>query len=272
MTAPRDGGTRPPRAAPRLPGPRLPGLLLLLLGLTAGGAGRAEESDVPWSYSGDRGPGHWAELTPGFAACASGRLQSPIDIRGVQPAAYTPLSFHYRAQALETVNDGREVYLLCQRGSELRIRGESFALGEIHFHVPGEHRINGVAAAAEMHLLHRDAQGRPLVAAVPIEPGPRGNATLARIVERLPLLPGERVRYRQVGINPLFVLPTDRSYFAYTGSLATPPCSEPVSWILLAEPVALEPALLGRLARAVGPNARPVQPLNGRPIYAHRQH
>ena len=104
---------------------------------------------------------------------------------------------------------------------------------------------------------------------MPIHPGPHGNATLSRIVERLPLLAGEHVYYRQLGINPLFLLPSGRSYFAYSGSLTQPPCSEPVSWILLAEPVELEPELLARLARATGANARPVQPLNGRPVYAY---
>jgi carbonic anhydrase len=233
---------------------------------------RAEDGRIDWSYSGDKGPEHWAELAPDFGICARGQFQSPIDIRGANPLPYVPLAFHYSSQALEAVNDGRGVYLLSKPGSELRIRGEPYALAEIHFHVPGEHRVEGAGAAAEIQLVHRDGEGRQIVVVVPVRPGDRGNTTLARIVERLPLLPGERVFYRQVGINPLFVLPTDRSYFSYTGSLATPPCSEPVAWILLAQSVELRPDLMGRLARATGQNARPIQPLNGRPVYAFPQH
>jgi carbonic anhydrase len=245
--------------------------LLLVAGLAGPGA-LAEDGQIPWSYEGDRGPEHWAELAPGLAICAQGQLQSPIDIRSAQRLPYVPLAFQYRSQVLEAVNDGLGVYLPIPPGSELHIRGESFPLREIHFHVPGEHRINGVGAAAEIHLVHEAGEGSQLVVVVPVSPGGRGNATLGRIVERLPLLPGEQVHYRQVGINPLFVLPTNRTYFSYTGSLATPPCSEPVSWILLADSVELAPELLARLVQAAGRNARPVQPLNGRPVYVQVQH
>ncbi len=244
----------------------------LLLARVAAPGVRAEDGRRDWSYTGDTGPAHWAELAPGLEICARGRLQSPIDIRGADRLPYVPLAFHYRSQTMEALNDGRGVYLLSQPGSELRIRGEPYRLAEIRFHVPGEHRVEGAGAAAEIQLVHLDGEGRQIVVVIPVRPGDRGNTTLARIVERLPLRPGERVSYRQVGINPLFILPTDRSYFSYTGSLATPPCSEPVSWILLAHSVELDSGLLDRLARATGRNARPVQPLNGRPVYAYPQH
>lgn len=243
---------------------------LAALVLTVAGAVRAAEGETtPWSYAGVTGPEHWSALSPEFRLCAQGRLQSPIDIRGAAELPYVPLAFQYRSQPLEAINDGRGVYLPIPPGSTLNIRGETHALGEIHFHVPGEHRLDGETAAAEIHLMHRSAQGGAISVAVPIRAGHPGNATLARIVERLPLSAGEQVYYRQVGINPLFVLPTRRSYFAYSGSLTQPPCSEPVSWILLAQPVDLEPDLLARLTRATGTNARPVQPLNERPVYAY---
>ena len=245
---------------------------VLLLVQAAGAGVHAEDGRIDWSYSGAKGPEHWAELAPGLEVCAQGRLQSPIDIQATDRLPYVPLVFHYRSQVMEALNDGHGVYLLSQPGSELRIRGEIYPLAEIHFHVPGEHRVEGAGAAAEIHLVHWDREGRQIVVVVPVRAGSRVNTTLARIVAHLPLLPGERVYYRQVGINPLFMLPTDRSYFSYSGSLAAPPCSEPVSWILLAQSVELDPDLLGRLARATGHNARPVQPLNGRPVYAFPQH
>jgi carbonic anhydrase len=265
---------KPRPAGKYRPGPGATALVAatLLLARVAGPGVRAEDGQVDWSYSGATGPEHWAELAPGFETCTQGRYQSPIDIQVADRLPYIPLAFHYRSQPLEALNNGRGVYLLSQIGSELRIRGEHYPLVEIHFHVPGEHRVAGVGAEAEIHLVHQDGEGRQIVVVVPIRPGVRGNATLARIVERLPLLPGEQVFYRQVGINPLFILPTDRSYFSYTGSLATPPCSEPVSWILLAQAVELDPTLLGRLVRATGHNARPIQPLNGRPVHAFPQH
>ncbi|HYN77992.1 MAG TPA: carbonic anhydrase family protein [Lamprocystis sp. (in: g-proteobacteria)] len=222
-----------------------------------------------WSYAGVTGPDHWADLSAAFAACRDGQQQSPIDIRSVQPIPHEPLQFSYRTQTLDAVNDGRGVQVRSPRGSTLRVRGEDFGLTAFHFHTPGETLINGAAAAAEVHLVHRSTDGRDAVVVVPIQAGPHINHTLARIVERLPLQPGERVRYREVGVNPLLLLPPDQGYYAYTGSLGNPPCSEPVDWYILAQPVELAPEQLRRLARATGTNnVRPVQPLKGRSVFA----
>ncbi len=246
------------------------GPLLLAVGLAAPLGGRvlaAPPSAAAWSYQGATGPAQWADLSPDFAACRTGQQQSPIDIRTVQPIPYEPLQPRYRSQPLDAVNDGRGVNVLIQPGSELHVGGLSYDLTALHFHAPGETLINGVAAAAEIHLVHRDRDGRHAVVVVPIQPGPHPNSALVRIAERLPLRAGERVNYRQLGINALLLFPPDRGYYRYTGSFANPPCSEPVTWFILAAPVELAPELIGRIARATGGNARPAQPLNGRPVF-----
>lgn len=248
-------------------------LLGMLLALSGGGGvaygqGTAKaKTTVPWSYSGERGPEQWGSLAPDYAQCATGRFQSPVDIRSVERIPYIPLVFRYRSQALDLVNDGYGIRLLSEPGSELRLRGETYPLTEVHFHVPGEHRINGVGTAAEIHLIHRDSRGRPVIVAIRVQAGRRVNSILARIVENLPMRPGERVQLRQVGVNPLFLLPSERDYFTYSGSLGSPPCSEPVLWFVLAHPLEIDVDLIRTLARATGSNARPVQPLNGRPVY-----
>jgi carbonic anhydrase len=248
--------------------------LLALAGTTAtlATARAAGEPGVPWSYAGERGPDHWAELSPDYERCAEGQLQSPIDIRTARRIPYTPLVFQYRSQSLEAVNDGHGVRLLTPPGSELHVRGDAYVLTQVDFHVPGEHRVNGQAAAAEIHFVHRDAQGRHVIVAAPVRVGQRVNSTLRRIVDRLPLVPGERVLYRQVGVNPLFLLPSERDYYSYTGSLASPPCSESVLWFVLAHPLELDPEQIRGIARATGVNARPVQPLNDRAVFAALRH
>jgi carbonic anhydrase len=225
----------------------------------------------PWSYAGATGPEHWADLSPDYAACRDGTAQSPIDIQDVQPGDCEPLQFMYRTQTLEAINDGRGVQVVIPPGSLLMIGGETYELMGFHFHSPGENLIRGKAAAAEIHLVHRSAAGRFAVVVVPIQPSPHANATLGRIVDRLPLRSGEQVYYRQVGVNPLFILPQDKGYYAYTGSLANPPCSEPVAWFILAQPVGLEVGQLRRITEtAGGDNVRSAHPQNGRPVYACR--
>ena len=69
--------------------------------------------------------------------------------------------------------------------------------------------------------------------------------------------------------NPMKVLPKNRErFYAYVGSLTTPPCTEGVQWIVLKEPIELSKDQIDRFMRVYGPIARPVQPLRDRKIEA----
>ena len=49
-------------------------------------------------------------------------------------------------------------------------------------------------------------------------------------------------------------------------TFATPPCSEDVKWMVLQSPETAFADQVGEFADIVGPNNRPVQPLNGREV------
>lgn len=224
-------------------------------------------SQVPWSYQGETGPAHWAELAPEFEAC-DGDRQSPVDLSGGRRVSYSPLIFRYRSNPLSVVNDGRSLRVAYQPGSYMIAGGREYELTGFHFHVPGEHRINGIAADMEIQLEHRDHAGRRAIVAVPVIAGRRMNSTLSRIWDHLPSHGGQTYYGRQVGINPLFLLPNERDYYAYVGSLTEPPCTEGVEWFVLATPLELDTSYIDRMIRLVGNNARPVRPLNGRAVLA----
>lgn len=116
--------------------------------------------------------------------------------------------------------------------------------------------------------MHRDAGGRTAIVAVPVRSGRRMNSTLSRIWDNMPPLGGEAYYDRQLGINASFLLPPVRDYYSYMGSLTEPPCTEGVEWFVLRKPLEVDHSYIRRLAQIVGTNARPVQPLNGRTVFA----
>jgi carbonic anhydrase len=61
-------------------------------------------------------------------------------------------------------------------------------------------------------------------------------------------------------------LPQAAPYFRYEGSETAPPCREGVNWIVIKAPASVSAAQLARLQSMFAPNARPVQPLNGRVV------
>jgi carbonic anhydrase len=62
---------------------------------------------TPWTYEGPRGAPRWSDLDPDYAACNTGKQQSPIDIRDVQSANLPPLRFEYKTGPLQyLINNG----------------------------------------------------------------------------------------------------------------------------------------------------------------------
>ena len=60
-------------------------------------------------------------------------------------------------------------------------------------------------------------------------------------------------------INPNGLLPAKRTYYRYSGSLTTPPCSETVDWLLLTDPIQVADDDVAAFAKLYPMNARPAQ-------------
>jgi carbonic anhydrase len=81
----------------------------------------------------------------------------------------------------------------------------------------------------------------------------------------LPLEKNEEAAAR-VPLELADLLPADRRYYTYMGSLTTPPCSEGVQWIVMRQPVTLAPEQIDIFARIYPMNSRPLQAAAGRRI------
>lgn len=216
-----------------------------------------------WTYAGHAGPEHWGELEPGFAACAHGRNQSPVDVHSPVQAALPPLQQSYALDTREILNNGHTVQVNFAPGSTLAVNGRRFELKQVHFHTPSENRIEGKSFAGEAHFVHADADGNLAVLAVLLEEGAE-NPAIAEIERAAPMNAGERAPF-SAGASLAALLPQAQDYFEYSGSLTTPPCTEGVLWLVMKQPQHISPSQVATLTHAMhGPNNRPVQDLNAR--------
>lgn len=241
--APRNAGNRPSSSAPIAP--------------------------PPWSYQGAGGPLSWGQLKPEYATCASGQRQSPIAIDDntalLGPAE--PLAIDYQPGSGSVVHTGRLLQVDVPGDNTLTVRGTRYKLERVEFHHPAEERINGKGFAMSAHLLHRSADGRLANVAVLLEPG-AASPLIDQVVTYLPLEAEDRVGLPPTGLDLNTLLPQDRRYYQFFGSLSTPPCTEDVLWIVFKEPMPVSAAQLRLFGQLFSNNIRPLQPVNGRLVRA----
>lgn len=242
-------------------------------------------AETVWNHdpAGAIGPAFWGTLAFPYATCGGGdpfvevgRKQTPVDIVTADTVAATlpAIGVAYRPTPFVVRNTGHDVEVPYGPGSGIDVGGVRYGLLQLHFHAPSEHTVDGRAAAAELHLVHRDNLLDLAVLGVRVHVGSPVNPAIDRILLNAPTTSGEQV------VLPGFfdandALPERRDYYAYSGSLTTPPCSEGVRWLVLKQPVFVSQEAIDHLhevirnfANAGGfpDNNRPVQSLNGRVI------
>ena len=216
----------------------------------------------PWSYAGPGGPQAWGRLKPEYATCANGQRQSPIDIRDGLAVDLEPVRFDYRPGSVAIVDTGYTVQVNVAPGNAIELMGRRYELQQFHFHRPSEQRIDGRRYDMDVHLVHKDAEGRIAVVVVLLE---RGAALplLQTLWGQIPLEKGEEQPLR-TPVDPALLLPEDRRYYTFMGSLTTPPCTEGVLWAVMRQPVHVSAAQIDVFAHLYPMNARPIQRSAGR--------
>ena len=118
----------------------------------------------------------------------------------------------------------------------------------------------------EMHLVHINLQRELAVVSVLMKEG-SPSAPLQSIWRYMPTRANEKNKVENIKINVNDLLPANKSYFQFTGSLTTPPCSEGVNWIVLKNSIEVSSSQISKFMEVIGYNARPVNPVNDRIIY-----
>ncbi|MFZ6649192.1 carbonic anhydrase [Undibacterium sp. TJN25] len=226
-------------------------------------------SEVPgttmhWSYEGDDGPLRWGKLNPSYSKCDIGERQSPIDIRDGLRVDLSPVTFDYKPSRFNVIDNGHTIQVAVGPGNYISLLGHTYELVQFHFHKPSEERVNGKSFEMVVHMVHKDGDGKIAVVAVLLERG-KPQSVIQSVWNNLPLEKNDPVQ-PLVTMDATQLLPQQREYYTYMGSLETPPCTEGVLWIVLKQPVEISPEQLAIFSRLYPMNARPVQKTFGRVI------
>lgn len=225
--------------------------------------GAFSNSSVHWGYSGTDGPARWGDLTSDFSLCKEGKNQSPIDFVATADRDLDPIKFHYSASPVSAINNGNSMRMNYAPGSYIEIGARQYELKQFRFHTPSEHTVNGEALDMEMHLVHESSDGRLAIVGVLMKEG-KANSKFADLWRILPSEVNQEVYASGKHLNADDLLPENRAYFHYRGSLTTPPCSEGVNWFVMQEPITISRSAIQDFYAIVGENARPVQSMHTR--------
>ena len=239
-------------------------LMVILIALTAQGNSKSTAEAPHWSYEGEEGPSHWGEIDPAYALCKTGTNQSPIDISSPAEKDLANISFHYQPSEENILNNGHTVQVNYDAGSYIELDGVRYDVIQFHYHAPGEHSLGGKTFPAELHIVHKNADGNLAVIGILLEEG-AANPAIDPFTSNLPAAKSD-AKDAGIKINAYDFLPAVQTTFRYNGSLTTPPCSEGVTWLVMTTPVQLSAAQLEKLTAIFEGNNRPAQPLNGRTL------
>lgn len=224
------------------------------------------EEHKHWSYDGETGPEHWSEIDQNDCG---GSAQSPVDIVETQKdETLKPIEFHYSQETKihDVVNNGHSIQFDFEPGDYITLNGEQYNLVQFHFHEPAEHTIHGVRYPLVIHMVHKNKEGKFAVVAIMAKESKENNETFDFLDKFLPVKVNETIEVKDI-FNLNNVLPENQTYYTYTGSLTTPPCTEGVQWFIFKNSVDVSLKMIEDL-RKIMPvnNFRNVQQLNGRVI------
>ena len=191
------------------------------------------------------------EPAPGPATTRSVRAETEPDTLAPSASA--------RALASAPIQITNDVPMSTELG------GIRYEMVQFHFHAPSEHTIDGEHTPLEAHFVHKSAAGELAVIGILVEEGAH-DVIWEPIIASLPDGPDDDRHVEGLDLDMSELRPLPRRYYRYEGSLTTPPCSEGVQWVVMAEKRQISRAQMEAMVSHLHHNNRPVQPLGSRKI------
>ncbi|KAI3407521.1 Carbonic anhydrase [Psidium guajava] len=255
----------------------LPCTIFLVLALHVGLAASEEvedESQFNYDAGSERGPARWGEIRSEWGICRNGSMQSPIDLSSerVQVVGHLGrLKRSYEASNATLKNRGHDITLRWEGGAgSIHVNGTQYLLKQCHWHSPSEHAVNGKRFDLELHMVHESPKGEVAVVGAMYKLG-QPDTFLSLMTDHIEQIAGAHEVQRAIGIvNPNHIKIGCRKYYRYVGSLTVPPCTQNVLWTIVQKVRTVSREQVKLLREAVRDesefNARPLQPMNRRPV------
>ncbi|KAI4334373.1 hypothetical protein L6164_019073 [Bauhinia variegata] len=234
-----------------------------------------DESEFNYEEGSEKGPSRWGYIRPEWHACKNGTMQSPIDLLNKRVEIVPHLGLihtNYQPSNATIRNRGHDIILEWADGAGyLLINETNYVLQQCHWHSPSEHTIDGKRFDLELHMVHESSAGQTVVIGIMYKIG-KPNPFLSSLTEHLRAISDVTDAARVVGmVDPNQInMRSIQPYYQYIGSLTVPPCTENVMWNIVRKVRTVSREQVSLLRVAVhdesDTNARPLQPINNRPV------
>lgn len=188
-----------------------------------------------------------------------GKHQSPINIDSSIAKNYDGKIWNNfeSANVTNVLDNGHSIVANIDNAHSL-IDNREFKLLQFHFHASSEHTLNNEYAPMEVHFVHQSESGRYAVLGVFLVEG-RENESFSKILKLIDKNKSDKV-------DLTLLLPDNKTFYHYLGSLTTPPLVENVEWYVYETPVELSKKQIETFKKYYSDNFRELQNLEDRTI------
>jgi len=209
------------------------------------------------------------------STCTQGLLQSPINIKTnkTKKCEITcDATFYYKNSKCNLILSNKNFIIDYDQGSYINFDHDVYELDKISFTNPSSHKIDNESYPLEAHLYHRSSNsGNILIVAVFIEINDaisKSSLFFNKFVNSIPEIKGKQISINTPDDWNIFnILPENKGYFLYKGSLPRYPCTENVCWIVMEDTVNCTEKFYDKIRKISKNNARNLKNINNRPIY-----
>lgn len=193
-----------------------------------------------------------------------GKHQSPVDIvtsDSIRGNTLQSIICDFIITPDYIIDRGRTIVVVAEGITSL-INGREFKLMELHYHSLSDHTFDGEHTPIEAHYVYKGEDGRLAVIGVMMTEGAY-NPEFDKILDNI-------VCQKQINLDIVIdnnkLLPDDKSYYHYIGSLTIPPLNENVEWYIFRNTVEVSYEQIDRFKAYYDNNYREIQRLNNRVI------